>query len=200
MLIYNNVLVSGVQQSDSAVYIHTFTLSLILGFPGGSDGKESICDVGNLGLTPGSGRPPGGKHGNPLQYSCLENPRGQRSLMGYSPCGHKELDTTEWLSTGLILASTILTWCSNKAETSRSRVTGGSGRGAGDLSDSPFACKSFLHSRSHLSLECTMFWSNTYTQMTFVTLCRSHRLSEYQFPDYQYVKLGNYRSLTRICL
>ena len=106
-MIYNNVLVSGVQQSDSAVYIHTFTLSLILGFPGGSDGKESICDVGNLGLTPGSGRPPGGKHGNPLQYSCLENPRGQRSLMGYSPCGHKELDTTERLSTGLILAGTI---------------------------------------------------------------------------------------------
>ena len=108
-MIYNNVLVSGVQQSDSAVYIHTFTLSLILGFSGGSDGKESICDVGNLGLTPGSGRPPGGKHGNPLQYSCLENPRGQRSLIGYSPCGHKELDTTERLSTGLILASTILT-------------------------------------------------------------------------------------------
>ena len=36
---------------------------------------------------------------NPLQYSCLENPRGQRSLAGYSPRGHKELDTTERLST-----------------------------------------------------------------------------------------------------
>ena len=42
---------------------------------------------------------PGGGHGNPLQYSCLENPHGQRSLVGYSPWGHKELDTTEWLST-----------------------------------------------------------------------------------------------------
>ena len=38
-------------------------------------------------------------HGNPLQYSCLENPHGQKSLTGYSPWGHKELDTTEQLST-----------------------------------------------------------------------------------------------------
>ena len=47
--------------------------------------------VRSLGL----GRSPGGGHGNPLQYSCLENPHGQRSLAGYSPWGHKELDTTE---------------------------------------------------------------------------------------------------------
>ena len=40
-------------------------------------------------------RSPGGGHGNPLQYSCLENPYGQRSLAGYSPGGCKELDTTE---------------------------------------------------------------------------------------------------------
>ena len=45
-----------------------------LGFPGGSDGKESACNAGNLGLIPGSERSPGGGHGNPLQYSCLENP------------------------------------------------------------------------------------------------------------------------------
>ena len=38
---------------------------------------------------------PGGGHGNPLQYSCLENPHEQRGLVGYSPWGHKELDTTE---------------------------------------------------------------------------------------------------------
>ena len=41
--------------------------------------------VGHLGLIPGSGRSPGGGHGNPFQYFCLENPHGQRSLMGYSP-------------------------------------------------------------------------------------------------------------------
>ena len=51
-------------------------MSLIMGFPGGSDGKESACNVGDQGLIPGSGlgRSPGGGHGNPLQYSCLENP------------------------------------------------------------------------------------------------------------------------------
>ena len=62
-------------------------------------GKESACSTGdsrNMGSIPGSGRSPGGGHGNPLQYSCLENPHGQRSLGGYSPWGHKELDTTEW--------------------------------------------------------------------------------------------------------
>ena len=45
-----------------------------MGFPGGSDGKESACNVGDLGTIPGSGRSPGGGHGNRLQYSCLENP------------------------------------------------------------------------------------------------------------------------------
>ena len=47
---------------------------LLLGFPGDSDGKEYVCNVGDLGLIPGLGRSPGGGHGNPLQYSCLENP------------------------------------------------------------------------------------------------------------------------------
>ena len=45
----------------------------------------SAGDAGDLGLTPGLGRSPRGGHGNPLQYSCLENFHGQRSLMGYSP-------------------------------------------------------------------------------------------------------------------
>ena len=72
---------------------------VFLGFPGGSDVKESACNVGDLGLIPESGRSPGGGHGNPLQYSCLENPHGQRSLVGYSSWGHKESDVTERLST-----------------------------------------------------------------------------------------------------
>ena len=50
------------------------------------------------GLILGVGRSPGGGHGNPLQYSCLENPHGQGSLAGYSPRGHKESDVTERLS------------------------------------------------------------------------------------------------------
>ena len=44
-----------------------------MGFPGGSDGVQSACKVGDLGSIPGSGRPPGEGNGNPLQYSCLEN-------------------------------------------------------------------------------------------------------------------------------
>ena len=45
-----------------------------MGFPVWSDGKESACDAGDLGLIPGSGRSPAEGIGNPLQYSCLENP------------------------------------------------------------------------------------------------------------------------------
>ena len=70
-----------------------------MGFPGCSDGKESTCSAGDLDSIPGSGRSPGGGHGNSLQYSCLENPHGQRSLVLYSPWGCKESDTTEQLST-----------------------------------------------------------------------------------------------------
>ena len=44
-----------------------------MGFPGGSDGKESVCKAGDLGLIPGSGRSSGEENGKPL-YSCLENP------------------------------------------------------------------------------------------------------------------------------
>ena len=63
--------------------------------PGGSDGKASAYNEGNPGSIPGSGRSPGEGNGNSLQYSCLEKSHGQRSLVGYSPWGHKESDTTE---------------------------------------------------------------------------------------------------------
>ena len=102
----------------------------ILGFPGVSDSKESACNAGEPGLIPGSGRSLGEGNGNPLQYSCLENPlekkmatqssirtwripwrrkwqptpvfvpgesHGQRSLAGYNPWGHKNLDT-DWVT------------------------------------------------------------------------------------------------------
>ena len=64
----------------------------MMGFPGGSDSKESTCSVGHVGSIPGLGRSPGGGHGNPLEYSCLENPHGWGSLVDYSPQGHRELD------------------------------------------------------------------------------------------------------------
>ena len=63
------------------------SMVVVIGFPGGSDGKESTCNVGDVGSIPGLGRSPGGGHGNLLQYSYLENPHGQRSLTHYSPWG-----------------------------------------------------------------------------------------------------------------
>ena len=62
----------------------TLGISIKMGFPSGSDGKESTCHAKDLGSIPGLGRSLGGGHCNSLQYSCLENPHGQRSLAGYS--------------------------------------------------------------------------------------------------------------------
>ena len=66
-----------------------------MGFPGGSDGKESACNVGDQGLIPGLGRSPGGGHGHPLQYSYLNTVHGIT-----------ESDTTEWLSIAQPLGAT----------------------------------------------------------------------------------------------
>ena len=66
-----------------------------LGFSGGSDRQEFAHSAGDLGLIPGSERSPGEGHGNPLQYSWPGEFLGQRSLVGYSPWGHKESDMTE---------------------------------------------------------------------------------------------------------
>ena len=71
---------------------------VFLCFPGGSDGQESPCNVGDPGLISGLGRAPGGGNGHLFQYSCLENPHGQRSLVGYSPWDCKESDMNEQLS------------------------------------------------------------------------------------------------------
>jgi len=60
------------------------------GFPGGSDGKESACNAGDLGSIRGSGRSLGKRIGNPFQYSCLENSIDWGALVGYSPRGLKK--------------------------------------------------------------------------------------------------------------
>ena len=65
-----------------------------LGFPSASDGKESNCNAGDLGSIPGSGSSPGGGHGNPLQYSFLENPTDRR-IWWPTVHGVTESDTTE---------------------------------------------------------------------------------------------------------
>ena len=67
-------------------------------------GKESSHNEGDLSSIPGLGRSPGGGHGNPLQYSSLENPHGQRRLAGDSPWGCKKSDITEQLSRVELLA------------------------------------------------------------------------------------------------
>ena len=61
--------------------------------------KKNASNAGDSDLIPGLGRSSREGNGNPLQYSCLKNPYEERSLAGYSPWGHKELDTTERLST-----------------------------------------------------------------------------------------------------
>ena len=62
---------------------------------GGSDSKESTCNVGDLSPIPELGRSARGGHDNPLQYPCLKNPHGEWSLVGYSPWGHKVSDMTD---------------------------------------------------------------------------------------------------------
>ena len=77
---------------------YTYTvniLSELLGFPGGSDGKESSCKAGHLDLIPGLERSPGEGNGSPLQYSCLEKSTDKRAMAGCTPWGHTELDVIE---------------------------------------------------------------------------------------------------------
>ena len=92
--------------SPQMLYILTHSCPLfffLIDFPGGSDGKASAYNAGDPGSIPGLGRSSGEGNGNPLQYFCLENlqypclENGQRSVVGYSPWGRKESDTTEWL-------------------------------------------------------------------------------------------------------
>ena len=90
---------------------------VVLGFPGGTYGKESTCNVGDLGSVPGLGRSLAGGHGNPLQYSCLENPHGERSLTGFCPWDCKESDMTEQLSTLGNQQSYVEVWVSYEAST-----------------------------------------------------------------------------------
>ena len=71
---------------------------LLEGFLGGSDGKETSCNAGDLGSIPRLGRSPGKGNGNPLQYSCLGNPMDRGAWGATVHRGHKEKDTTEQLT------------------------------------------------------------------------------------------------------
>ena len=81
------------------------------GFPGGASGKvlpANAGDIKDMGSIPGRGRSPGGGHSSPLQYSCLENPHGQRSLEDHSPWGHQESDTSEHTTQYICMSHVIL--------------------------------------------------------------------------------------------
>ena len=69
-----------------------------MGFPSGSDGKESACNEGDLGSIPGSGRSPGEGNGYPLQYSCLGNPMDRGNWWATVHGVAEESDTTEKLN------------------------------------------------------------------------------------------------------
>ena len=66
-----------------------------MGFPGSSGVKNQPVNVGDTSVIPGSGRPSGGGNGNPLPIFLPEKFHGLRSVAGYNPWGHRELDTTE---------------------------------------------------------------------------------------------------------
>ena len=72
-----------------------------MGFLNGSDGKEPTCNAGDPGSIPGWGRFPGGANGNPTGVFLPGKSHGQRNLVGYSPWGCKESDTTESVTLSL---------------------------------------------------------------------------------------------------
>ena len=86
-------------------FLHQFLCNIIcicpmcVGFPGGSDGKESACNAGGLGLIPGLGRFLGEGNGYPLQYSCLVNSKDRGAW--WDSWDRKESDRTEWLTLSL---------------------------------------------------------------------------------------------------
>ena len=80
-----------------------------MGFPGGSDGKESAYNVGDLDSDPGLGRPPGEGNGYPVQYSGLEN-----SMDCIVPCSRKESDTFTFISTHTYLFCYLIIQSSEK--------------------------------------------------------------------------------------
>ena len=78
----------GCKESDVPKWLNLLNLIIPWDFPGGASDKEPACQIQETqshGFNSGLGRSPGGGHGHSFQYSCLENPPHQRSLVGYSP-------------------------------------------------------------------------------------------------------------------
>ena len=94
-----------IHSSASVILSYWFSLvyfylcyCVVQDFLGGSNGKESVCNAGDLGSILGSGRSPGEGNDNQFQYSFLENPMNRGAWQGYSPWSRKELDMTKWLT------------------------------------------------------------------------------------------------------
>ena len=82
---------------NDLLIMYLFNKVISMAFLGGSDGKEPACNVGDLGSIPGLRRFPGGGNGNPLQYSCLENPT-DRGTWWTAAHGFAKSDMTEQLT------------------------------------------------------------------------------------------------------
>ena len=82
----------------------------MMGFLGGTSGKESACNAGNPGSIPGLGRSPGGAHGNPFQYSCLENPMDRGAWRATVHRVTKSWTWLKWLSMAWLTTIAIKLW------------------------------------------------------------------------------------------
>ena len=85
--VYSSIVFTGfvILQNNRVIQFFNYSLYTIPLLPGGLDGKASAYNAGDQGSIPGSGRSPGEGNGNPLQYSCLENPMDGGTCLGYSP-------------------------------------------------------------------------------------------------------------------
>ena len=91
------------------IFLLWYPVLHMVGFPSGSDSKESACNTGDLGSIPKQGRSPGEKNDYPLQYSCLENSMDRGAWQAtYSSWDHKELDMTERFSLSHFLSLYIV--------------------------------------------------------------------------------------------
>ena len=104
---------------------------------------KNLPTIQETGLIPGSRRCPGKGNGNPPQYSCLENPNGQKSQVGYSPWGHKESDMIERLNTTQHKLLGLTGGSDSTESACNARDLGlipGSGRSPGEGNGKPLQC------------------------------------------------------------
>ena len=100
LLCWSSLPLSSMGLSAESFINHFWRANCPVGFPGGSDGKESACNAGDPGSIPGSGRSPGEGNGYPLQYSYLENPWTEE-FGGLQSIGSQRMGMTDQLTLSL---------------------------------------------------------------------------------------------------